>query len=273
MGKSQITTYTFDGEQADVLHLICHVEDTSKGELYVYVDTDIDLEWGCDDKFDKALDASTAKQNVRRIANEIALLEPIAHNWPGDLKLAAKRLLGEAIVSAMEGDETGAAGAIAQAKDFFKNKSKQVSRYWTLMSCLVTGGIVTVIGIVEALARNQIIGFIGRIPYLLSMCFCAGCIGAVLFVILKLGKQPNVDSTAERHLHYLEGIARIVGGGIAAVLVGGMVKLGIILPVFSQSGTESLAMFAAAILAGASERLAAGIITKVENNEKNQSEG
>jgi len=273
MGKPQIKTYTFDGEKTDVLHLICHLDDETKGELYVYVDPDVDLEWGCDDTFDKGTDNNSLKPDIRRVSNEIALLEPVAHNWPDDLKLAAKRLLGEAIVSAMEGDNAGAVGAIAQAKDFLKSKSKQVSRYWTLMSCLVTGGIVTVIGTVEAFARTRIIEVIGRTPYLLSMCFCAGCIGAVLFVILKLGKQPNVDSTAERHLHYLEGIARIVGGGIAAVLVGGLVKLGIILPVFSQSGTESLAMFAAAILAGASERLAAGIITRVENNEKNQSEG
>ena len=227
---------------------------------------------GCDDKFEKALDGSAAKQNVRRIANEIALLEPIAHNWPDDLKLAAKRLLGEAIVSAMEGDETGAAGAIAKAKYFLKGKSKQVSRYWTLMACLITGGIAAVLGVLEALTRNLIIEHIGRTPFLISLCFCAGCVGAVLFVVLKLGKQPNVDSTAERHLHYLEGIARIVGGGIAGVLVGGMVKLGLVLPIFSQAGMENLAMCAAAMVAGASERLAAGIITKVENNEKPQQE-
>jgi hypothetical protein len=272
MSKPKIQTYTFDGEKTDVLYLICHLTDDAKGELYVYVDTDIDLEWGCDDKFDKALDASAAKQNVRRIANEIALLEPIAHNWPDDLKLGAKRLLGEAIVSAMEGDEIGAAGAIAKAKDFLKSKSKQVSRYWTLRACLVTGAVAALLSAIAAILRNQIIGFTGQTQFLLLLCFFAGCIGALLFVVLKLGKQPNVDSTAERHLHYLEGVARIVGGGIAGVLVGGMVKLGLILPVFSQSGMETLAMCIAAMLAGASERLAAGIITKVENNEQNKPE-
>jgi hypothetical protein len=195
------------------------------------------------------------------------LLEPIAQNWPDDLKLAAKRLLGEAIVSVLEGDTAGAESAVANAQRYLKNKSKQVSRYWTLQACLVTGGLAALAGIDEAIARTQIIGYIGRTPFLLSLCFCAGCIGAVLFVVLRFGKQPNVDSTAERHLHYLEGIARIVGGGIAGILVGGMVKLGLILPIFGQSGMESLAMCAAAMLAGASERLAAGIITKVENNE------
>jgi len=238
----------------------------------VFIDQELDLDWECDDKFDALIDAVPLKTALRQTLNSVALLEPIAQNWPDDLKLAAKRLLGEAIVSVLEGDTVGAEGAVANAHSYLKSKSKQVSRYWTLQACLVTGSFAALIGVVEALARSQFSGFIGRTPFLLSLCFCAGCIGAVLFVVLRLGKQPNVDSTAERHLHYLEGIARIVGGGIAGVLVGGMVKLGLILPVFSQSGMESMAMCAAAMLAGASERLAAGIITSVENNKTNQKE-
>jgi len=269
MSKPKIEKYTFDGEQMEVLYLICHLDDEKKGELYVYVDPVIDLEWGCNDTFDRAINA-TVRQNIRRVSNEIALLEPIAHNWPDDLKLATKRLLGEAIVSAAEGDNEGALGAIAKAKDFIKDKSKQVSRYWTLFACLITGAVAAVIAIIETITRYSIIANVGRTPFLISMCFLLGCIGAVLFVVLKFGKQPNADSTAERHLHYLEGVARIVGGGIAGILVGGMVKLGLILPIFSQPGTESMSMCMAAMVAGASERLAAGIITKVENQEPQQ---
>lgn len=81
-----------------------------------------------------------------------------------------------------------------------------------------------------------------------------------------------MDSTAERHLHYIEGISRIVAGGISGVFVGAMIKLGLILPVFAQTGMETLAMCAGAMIAGASERFAAGIITSVENNNKDQKE-
>jgi hypothetical protein len=259
--------YVLNGNDAGVRHLIYHYDHTSNGEFVVFIDQELDLDWECDEKYDALIDAVPLKAALRKTLNSVALLEPTAQNWPDDLKLAAKRLLGEAIVSVLEGDTAGADCAVENAQKYLKSKSKQVSRYWTLQACLVTGGIAALIGTVEAIARPQIIGYIGRTPFLLSFCFCAGCVGAVLFVVLRLGKQPNADSTAERHLHYLEGVARIVGGGIAGVLIGGMVKLGIILPVFVQSGMESLAMCAAAMLAGASERLAAGIITKVENNE------
>jgi len=269
MSKPKLQKYTFDGEQTDVLHLICQLNSKGGAELYVYIDADVDLEWGYSDEFEMTLDAN-AKQNIRRVANEIALLEPTAHNWPKDLKLAAKRLLGEAVVSACEGDAVGSAEAIAQAKKFINAKSKQVSRFWTLRACLFTGGVAALAGAGLLIGKNSVQASLGQFAFLMAMCFCAGCIGAVLFVVLKFGKQPNADSTAERHLHYLEGVARIVGGGIAGTLVGSMVKLGLILPIFGQTGTESLAMCAAAMIAGASERLAAGIITKVENNDINK---
>lgn len=261
------STYVLNGNHSAIHFLIYHQNDSPEGKFIVFVDHEYDLDWECDQKFGALIDASPLKESVRKILNGVALLEPIAHNWPNDLKLSAKRLLGEAIVSVLLADVKGAEAVLENARIFFRNKSKQVSRFWTLQSCLVTGGLAALVGINEAIARTQIIGYIGRTPFLLSLCFCAGCIGAVLFVVLRLGKQPNANSSAERHLHYLEGIARIVGGGIAGVLVGGMVKMGLILPVFGQSGMESLAMCAAVMLAGASERLAAGIITKVENNE------
>ena len=264
--------YVLNGHDG-VRHLIFHHASPSNGEYIVYLDKELDIDWEADSAFDNYINSTgTMKADLRKILHSIALLEPVAQNWPDDLKLAAKRLLGEAIVSVLEGDSPVAEKAITHAKQFFRLKSKQVSRFWTLQACLASGATGAVLGVLDIYFRNQVIEFIGRVPFLLSLCFFAGCIGALLFVILKLGKQPNADSSAEQHLHYLEGTARIVGGGIAGVLVGGMVKLGLILPIFSQAGMETLAMCITAMLAGASERLAAGIITKVENNEPPQPE-
>jgi hypothetical protein len=263
--------YVIDGHDG-VEYLIFHYEHPSKGEFIVYLDNELDLEWECDNKFDAFIDAGPIKAALRNTLNTIAQLEPIAHNWPGDLKLSAKRLLGEAIVSELEGDAVGAKTALTNAQAFFKSKGRQVSRYWTLQASLATGGVMAVVATAEVLFRTKLVEALGQGPFILSLCFCAGCIGAVLFLLLRLGRQPHVDSTAERHLHYLEGAARVIGGGIAGILVGGMVKLGLILPIFGKAGEETLAMCAAAMVAGASEHLAAGIITKVETSEPPQEE-
>ena len=218
------------------------------------------------------IDAMPLKGVVRKILNRVAALEPITHSWPDDLKLTSKRLMGEAIASVLQDDVEGAERALENARKYVHAKGKQVSRYWTLQGCLVVGGTAAVAGLIEILNRVWVTEQIGRIPFLMTLCFWAGCVGALLFVVLRFGTYHKVDSTAEKHLHYLESIARIVGGGIGGVLVGGTVKLGLILPVFGQTGTETLAMCAAAMVAGASERLAAGIVTKVENNETTKQE-
>lgn len=240
--------------------------------MKVFVDEDLDLEWECDDKAGKSIDTPPLKAAVRKIVNEVAALEPIAHNWPDDLKLTSKRLLGEAVASILRDDTEGASAALENARKFFRAKSSQVSRYWTLKGCFVAGGIAALAAAFQILARNCLIDYLGRTPFLLALCFWAGCVGALLFVVLRLGTQTRVDSTAEKHLHYAEATARVVGGGIAGILIGALVKLGLILPVFGQTGMEALAMCAAAVIAGASERLAAGIVTKIANNETTKQE-
>ncbi len=259
--------YVLDGNESEVKYLIYHNAHPKCGEVIVFVDNELDLDWECDDTASQLTDEMPLKASVRKILNQVAVLEPIVHNWPDDLKLMAKRLLGEAVASVLCDDVVGAEAAIENAKKFIIAKSRQVSRYWTLQSCLITGGVAALVGLLEVLARFTIIGLLGRTTFLMSLCFCAGCVGALLFVVMRLGSQPTADSTTERQLHYLEGVARIGGGGIAGVLIGGMVSLGLVLPVFSQAGMESLAMCSAAMIAGASERLVAGIITRTEGNE------
>lgn len=254
----------------DMGHLIFHRNNHSDGEVIVYVDKVGDLEWECDDHAECKL--GPLKGVLGKVQNGVAELEPIAHHWPSDLKLITKRVLGEAIARVVQGDADGAEAALKHAQRFVRNKSQQVSRYWTLRACLASGGIAAFVGTVQIALRPWFETALNRTPYLLSLCFWAGCIGALLFVILKIGGERKVDSTAERHLHYYEGCARIAAGGIAGVFVGAMIKLGLVLPVFTQTGMESLAMCTGALIAGASERFAAGIMTSVENSNTNQKE-
>jgi hypothetical protein len=248
----------------NIRHLIHHRNNTVQGEMLVYTDRVLDLEWECDDQAERVLEGR--RNEFAKIQNGVAELEPLVHNWPPDLKLSVKRLLGEAIARGLMSDTQEAKQALALAKGFIKSKSQQVSRAWTLEACLFTGAAMLIVGLIEISLRPWFETALTRLPYLLSLCFCAGCVGAVLFVILKLGNEKPVDTTAERHLHILEGVSRVVAGGISGVLVGAMIKLGLFLPVFLHTGNEGLAMCVAAMVSGASERLAAGIITSVGKN-------
>jgi len=259
--------YSIHNSDVKVRYLIYHHSDPINGEVKVFVDDELDLDWECDDVAGKLVDSPELKDSFRKIVNDVAALEPVSQNWPLALKLTSKRLLGEAIATILRGDTVGAKIALEHAKKFISAKSKQVSRFWTLQGCLFFGGFAVVASGLQLLTRTVFESYFGKTPTVLLFCFWAGCLGALLFVLLRIGRQPRVDSTAEKELHYLEAAGRIFGGGIAGVFLGGMVKLGLILPVFGQTGMETLAMCAVAMIGGASERLIAGVITKVENGE------
>lgn len=260
------------GREADVFYLIHHSEQDEEGEWVVYIDQELDLDFEWAGAIEDELKARPRRELLGEIVSGIAGIEPVAHNWPDDLKLQSKRSMGEAMVSVFRDDPKAARIALAQARAFIATKSQQVSRFWILRVSLLLGAVAALAGAAELASRSKTIATIGPMAYLITLCFWAGCVGAVLFIVLRLGSQPVVDSTAERHLHYLEGFARVVGGGLAGVLVGVMVKLGLVLPLFAKLDQQTLAMCAAAMIAGASERLAAGIVTKVENGELKKKE-
>ena len=260
-------------EEANVRYLVYESTDSNNGSFKVFIDKDLDLDWNCDDKIAASLDVEPLKTASRKILNAVAACEPLVQNWPDDLKLTSKRLLGEAIACAVGGNPAAGQEAFQNAEKYIKAKSLQVSRYWTLQGCLVMGGAAMVLGLLDIGWRPTVTHWLGTMAYLLTLCFWAGSVGALLFFLLRFGNHSGIDSSAERQLHYFEACARIVGGGIAGVLVGSMVKLGLVLPYFNESGMLTLAMCVAAMIAGASERMAAGIVTRVENHENNQKKG
>lgn len=255
------------GQESDVYYLIHHSEQDEDGEWVVYIDQELDLDYVYAGAVEEEMRQRPRKELLGQIVSGIAAIEPVAHNWPDDLKLQSKRSMGEALVAVFRNDPRAARTALAQAKLFISTKSQQVSRFWILQTSLLYGIAAVTAGAVELLTRRWLAPALGPSGYSLSLCFWSGCIGAVLFIVLRLSSQPVVDSTAERHLHYAEGIARVTGGGLAGVLVGAMIKLGLVMPAFNQVDKQLLAMCAAAMIAGASERLAAGIVTNAENGE------
>ena len=260
------------GREDDLEYLIYHSDDEKEGEIVVFVDVELDVDWEVDGAISALLDQDPLRGSLAKTLVEIAILEPMAHNWPSDLKLTSKRLLGEALACVLRKDIPGSEVAIANAHKYMHSKSRQVSRFWILQSCFVAGVIALLACLISILAKQCLVDWLGHTPYAMMLCFWIGCVGALLFVVMRFGKTPRVDSTAEKHLHHLEGLARIVGGGIAGILAGSMVKLGLIFPLFSHVNKEMVAMCAIAMIAGASERLAAGIVTKVENGENTKKE-
>ena len=249
-----------------VRHLVYYYDDPEEGAFIVFLDWEGDLDWNRDEKAVASVTSKDDNSRISGILNEVALLEPRIMGWPRDLKISINCMLGESIARAFACDHQLAREVLEHTRSRIREKSQEVSRYWTLQACFAGAGIAGVALVVGIWQAPAIVGAIGRTPHLLSLSFCCGAIGSLLSIIMRLGKVC-VDASAERRLHFAEGFARIVAGGIAGVVIGAMVKLGMVLPVFSQASMTALATCAAAMLGGASERLVPGIIAKIEAEE------
>ena len=257
--------YEIKWPELPVYFLIYYTDDPIKGSFIVFIDCSIDLDWKRDDLCVEYAASNGFEDNIPKILNIASTLEAYVINWPNDLKLSAKRLLGESLVQAFKGDKLSAHEAIENANKFIIEKRIEVSRFWTLKACVVSSFCAICLGIISIWQCNYIIDLLGKTTYQLILAGSAGSLGALLSVIMRLNSF-FFDASAERFLHNVEGVTRVIAGGISGILVGVLVKLGVFLPVFSQTNHLTTALCAAAMIAGASERLVPAIISKVESN-------
>lgn len=257
--------YAVKWPELPVGHLIIYRDTPNDGAFIVFVDYVGDLDWYRDDKSEETAKNKEFEGHISEVQNEVAELEPCVRNWPADLKLSAKIILGEALSCAFHCERENALQALKKARAFIDNKSAEVSRYWTLQACAGSAMLAGAFGTFALLKKALLLQMFGPTPYLLFLATCAGAMGALLSVIQRIGVL-SFDVGAERRLHYVEGSIRIVAGGISGLLAGALVKLGVFLPILSQAGFTTTAACATAIIAGASERYVPTIIAKMDSS-------
>ena len=152
---------------------------------------------------------------------------------------------------------------LKRAEEFVTSRNSEASRYWFLSASGITTLLIFFYGLLFWLFRDCMICYLGQLVFILVMSGVAGAIGALLSVIMRLG-STNLDSAAGKNLHYQEAFYRIIAGSLSGVLIALVVKLGIIIPIFSKINETNIAMVLAAFIAGASERWAPSIISQVE---------
>lgn len=249
-----------------VKHLVYFRDHPEVGAYIVFIDHVDDLDWRRDDKAEEFTKSANYDCHVSELQSEVSALEPLVKNWPTDVKCSAKRILGEALATVFGCDRDNAWRAIKKAKQFIRDKGREVSRYWTLKACTAAAGIAGTAGLLAVWQSAALTRTFGHTAYLLFLAAAAGAVGALLSVILRLGNLI-FDTSAEKRLHYAEGVTRIIAGAISGALVGALVKIGVFLPVFTQTEHLTTAICAAALIAGASERMVPTIIAKLETTE------
>lgn len=233
----------------------------------VFIDKDLDVDWETAEGETSQQD-STDSADFNGILNRVAALEAT----PSDelrptMKLQFKRLLGEGVARALDEDYEGARAILDEAHTYITARSQEASRSWYLSA----SGIVTVpfllVGLFSWIFRDSLRTILGATVFWLVISACAGAAGALLSVIWRTGKQ-QFDSSAGRHLHYLEAASRICAGAISGILVGAAVQAQLFLTALIHNGNMPMVMMLSALASGSSERLATSIMADLSNTRK-----
>jgi hypothetical protein len=242
----------------------------SHGKFIVAIDDQNDLDWETKPEFDSFILSEGKKTEISHILNQAALLEirPI-QKWPHDTLMAAKRIIGEAIARAYQFEFENANKILLEAESFINRKSPEVSRFWAMQSSSVSVLILMALCFVSILFKDLIIPYIGSTIFYSFINACCGGLGAYLFVLMRLGKF-NLDSETGRGLHYANGCSRIIIGCISGFLVGLLIKSGVVFSIFANN---QHAIYAICLIAGASETMVPGIISKLEVKEISTNSG
>lgn len=234
----------------------------------VFLDNENDLDYQTNDAFDAEPLRVEQRAELNQVKNSIAKAECIPTNQLEERTVINfKRQLGEALVRAFEKDYENARHMVEIAEEYVSNRNIEQSRYMYLTSSGTTALIFLLMGFLLWLLRDFASHYIGKEILFVILAFHAGAFGALLSVILRMGKT-NLDYHASRSLHNLEGASRIFAGMISGLLVGLSIKAGILFPIFEKAESTHWAMILGGVLAGASERFAPSIIKKLDNVKK-----
>lgn len=227
----------------------------------VYIDRHNNIDWETTEAYDSSKPAENRSES-EKVLSQCLISE---HKPTGGLSastiLSFKTIIGEAIVNCLESNYEGALEILKQADDFRLDRVVEKSREWHLSHTVTISAIL----IAGAVFANT-----GSVPidkeFLQNINIGAWAIaGACLSIILRSGHLQHA-SYAGKQLHFIESGCRLIGGFISGQIVYLGINSGILFGSFADGnhGQYIIAFFA--LLAGASERFAPSIITKIEES-------
>lgn len=236
----------------------------ASNDYIVFLDNANDIDWKTSDAFDAKEETLEEKKEYYSVKNEIDSAEctPLDH-LDEKIIIGFKKQLAEALVRAFEGDFENAREMVKLAQDYIYKRNIEQSRYMLLVSCGLTTAVAILVSAIFWICRESLIFDIGNTVFYIILSVLIGSLGALLSVILRMGKT-TLDYNASKKLHYLEGSSRIIAGMISAFIVTLCIKTGILLPIFTKIESTNIAMVLGGLIAGASERLAPSIISKLD---------
>lgn len=228
-------------------------------DYIVYIDGANNIDW----ETTEAYDSSRPAENKGERERVLSLCLIAEHKPTGGLSSASitsfKTIIGEAIVNCLESNCDSSLQILKQADEFRLDRVVEKSREWHLVfTILISGSLILTTLLINA---GDIHIWKELLPYINIGAWAIA--GACLSIILRSGHLQHA-SYAGMQLHLIESGCRIVGGLISGQIAYLGIKSGILFSSLVSGSNPEYIVSLLALLAGASERFAPSIITKIE---------
>jgi hypothetical protein len=229
----------------------------SDDDYIVYLDNELFVQWNMND-------SSRLGPDTGEALNRVAVLEAIkVENRKPDQVETFRRIVGEGVARLFQKDPKAAATAFDRAEAWISARNGERARAWYLTGTLLVAVPITLLAAGLGLFYKELQqGVLGLAGTQVTIATCLGAIGAWLSVIQR--QAVDLDVSAGKRLHYIEGACRIATGVLGALLVALAIHANLIMS-FVENGRRWPTILVLCMVAGISERMVPGLVQRVES--------
>lgn len=239
----EVIYYSFERE-VDELNV-----SLNNGNTLIFIDKELDIDWITN----KSL-SPDAHDNI----SSVMTIETYPHKHLSKSEIIAfKRILGYALLSAIEGSKEQLELQKKKAEIYISKRIVEKSRSWTLTTCLFVVIPILIILFLNIETINDIELKIKEI-FLLTMIF--GIFGSFLSIVQRTGSK-DLDSSSGIYIHIVGSIVKLLAGGLFGVISYFLGNSNISPVALQTLLTTSYGFISLAFAAGFSERLIPEIIS------------
>jgi ABC-type Fe3+-siderophore transport system permease subunit len=224
-------------------------------QFIIFINAEGNCDYMTSDDYDKSGPKDPGKHG--RLMSEATHIEQLSHGFLSATdKIAFKKLIGEGIARSFEHEYIAAKAAFQNARNYLERRQNRQSRVWYMSAAVVVTAILGIpfwayVALTLEKGLSPMVQTIQYIEY--------GLLGALFSIMWRMGKTA-FDSDAERNVHYWEAFVRIIGGGIAALIIMFAVKAKILFANFVTPENEVYSLGFICVAAGMLEKWAPSLI-------------
>lgn len=227
----------------------------------VYIDNRNNIDWETTEAYDASIPREINGDREKALSQCLIAEHKPTEGLSEASILSFKTIAGEAIVNCLENNLDGSTDILKQADEFRLDRVVEKSREWYLSFTVIISSISILLSIL--ITSKNIPVWEGVLENINIGAWAIA--GACLSIILRSGNMQNA-SYAGMKLHFIESGCRLIGGFISGQIVYLGIKSGILFTSLVDANHSQYIISFLALLAGASERFAPSIITKIEDS-------